>query len=412
MAKIEQPISLNGRHESEAMSDEVVEAVAAEGATPETEGSEPGETTRESTGTTEATTEPVEAEVVPSFLSELASAMQSVATRERERLAAAVADDAAAHIERARAEGEDEASAYRRVADEDVASIEAWADQEVERIRADAARRAAERRTDLDATLTQHEAVIAAEIESVEKAVVAYDDRLEAFVSDLAGSTDPERIAQMAGALPRPPDLGDVRASARAAALASIAEASAGRGTSPSAPDLDTAGMVDASGDGTAASVEIDGPVDAPIETTATADGPGIDGGPAIDGDAASEVDADPASAVEAEAGDLGDLVAEMPVPSRANVDDDSGAADPGDLGWGTGPSSIGSALDASPSQPADASSRPVAVMDPTVTEASRTEEPLHHPFGHTNAAVRLIRSVAPWTAPTERTPEAKVDRD
>lgn len=301
MAEQEQPTSRNGRYTGDAPAETAVDDPAPIPSAP--------------------------AEVVPGFLSELATAMQGVAQRERERLAALVADDAAVHIERARADGTGEAEGFRRMADDDVARIEQWADGEVERIRADAARRIAERRAGLDATLVQHEAVIQAEIDGVERAVVDYDDRLERFVAGLADTGDPEHIARLAATLPRPPDLADVRATARAAAMSGIAERSA-------------------AGEASAEAAAV------------AADGDGADGAPAL---------APEGPAIES-------------VGTMTAAEADHGAEPEGD------------------------DRGPVAVMDVPTADVGEPAPPealvAAHPFGHTNSAVRLIRSVAPWTAP------------
>jgi hypothetical protein len=157
-----------------------------------------------------------------SFLDELARAMQAAADRERERIAAAVAEDATANVTRARARGAAETGELRRMAEEDVAGIGAWLKSEIERVRREAARRTDERRADLDAYLRQHDSIIESEVASVDAAVGDYRTTLDRFFGDLGQATNPSDIASRAGHLPSPPDLEAVRAAARADAVAAL----------------------------------------------------------------------------------------------------------------------------------------------------------------------------------------------
>jgi hypothetical protein len=206
MARIEQPTSRNGRHTDTATDDVDNDDAVTEAAF---DGEE---------AMTDAGSE-------PDFMGELATAMRGVAERERERLTTRAADDAAGHIAEARAHGATEAEAIRRVADEDIASIETWAEAEVARIRNESASRVAERRTDLEAALVRHESVIQREVDSVEGALADYDASLNAFMDDLDEVRDPTEIARLAALLPARPDLGRVREDARTAALDQIAGA-------------------------------------------------------------------------------------------------------------------------------------------------------------------------------------------
>ena len=222
--------------------------------------------------------------LIPSFLAELAKAMQTAAHQERERITAIVADEANEHRERARTRAAAETEELRRLANEDVERIQAWSVTEIERIRSEAARRTDERRSNLETYLRQHEAIIATEIGGVDTAVQDYSATLERFFDELTSSTDPSEIARRAGNLPPPPDLDDVRAEARAGAVARVAE---------STPD--------------------------------DSDGAGNEGGPTTAG-------------------------------AEGNA--------------------------------------PVPVMDPAATDRDLPEQ--------SNAAVRLLRSIAPWTTPAE----------
>lgn len=393
MTDIDETISKNGSHPGE-LDDEEDGAVGAESTVIDSDGSEASPSTPPA----------------PSFLSELALAMQSVAARERERIVAELSDDAAVQVERARADAAAEAEAFRLVAEEDVAEIDAWAEREVERIRSDAARRAADRRGDLDLSLAQQAVVLQAEIDEVDAAVAAYGATLELYFEDIGLEHDPEEIARRATSLPRRPDIESVRALARAQALTRIAQEAAGAqepsdatgpdevtadaattgepaataeaedAEEPSATRLSVVGgldeMIDELGDlSTGAGVTTAEAAEAPVDAASAS-------GAVADGWSATTVPAVPADDPWA-----------TPTPASTVPDPGGdGSAAPARTGWEADTSGI------------DLGSRPVAVMDPDAAGASAwpTERPAEPAaFGHTNAAVRLIRSVAPWTAPT-----------
>jgi hypothetical protein len=178
------------------------------------------------------------------FLGELARAMQAAAQVERTRIAKAVADMGVEQVEVTRARAAAEAEELRRLADADVERIQAWSAVEIDRIRADAERRTAERRSDLEAYLAQHDAIIATEVEGVDAAVRDYDATLARFVGELGEMTDPADIARRAGSLPPVPDLDAVRAAARAEAVARFARPSgdAAEGGDPDSGGDDSSG--------------------------------------------------------------------------------------------------------------------------------------------------------------------------
>ena len=165
------------------------------------------------------------ANVLPGFLAEIARAMQAAAERERARIAEVVAGEAAEHVEKARTRAAAESEELRRLAEEDVARIQDWSASEIERIRGEADARAAERRNELEAYLARHESIITTEIDGVDTAVQDYRASLDRFFEELTGSSDPADIARRAGWLPDPPDLDAVRAAARAAAVERFANA-------------------------------------------------------------------------------------------------------------------------------------------------------------------------------------------
>ena len=322
----------------------------------------------------ESTTEgsAMRAPQTPTFLSELAHAMQAAADRERERIAAVVAEDASAHVDKVRSRAEIETQELRRLAEEDVSRIEEWSASEIERIRAEAAQKTTDRRASLDEYLKQHDAIIEAEIEGVDGAVRQYGITLEEFFAGLTDSSDPSEIVRRAEQLPAPPDLDTVRASARGDAVARFA------------------GSTEA---------QTEAPADA---TTASAEGDQPDAGSAMDAptDMATDMAADTA-VVESdgspgEAEGAPDAVAQQATVAEAATSD---AAE-----------TEASETDAA----ATDATRSVGVMDPgaAVVPGWPTEEQDHFAIGattdHTSAAVRLLRSVAPWTAPVHAGDQAK----
>ncbi len=443
MADIEETVSMNGSLADDIDGEQSVDAVtdgsSSPDAAPVVEASFDDDRNEEG---------PSHASVVPSFLSELALAIRSAAARERERIATVVADDAARHREKARELAAGEAMAFQQLAEEDVTEIEAWADREVERIREDAAKRIADRRSDLDVALQQQETILEAEIDEIDSAVGAYSTSLDTFFEDLDEATDLSDIAGRAGSVPNPPNLEDVRTLARASAMARIAEEAAARDdgldTEASADEQrDDDGTSEPTADGDAGSGV--GDWIAATDTVGAVD--------ATDGEAAppltSEASVEPAasgSAVDTEgsgtdilAGDADESMAEGEYPQgRTGWEREDDAPDaiarpaPG-AGWepaspdlpgtsqtamsGDPVGSVGSARtgwereDSSENEAA----HPVGVMDPSASsQPERSSEDLVgvRPYGHPNAAVRLIRSVAPWTAPTRSEEVSHTRRD
>jgi len=345
-------------------------------------------------------------DVSTGFLSELTEAMMGVVGKERDRIGAIVEADAAGHLVEAKERAATEAEAFRQIADEDVANIEAWADAEVERIRGDAASRIADRRADLDTALAQQEAVLDNELKSIETAVADYDVTLQSYLDDLRSTGDPAEIAERAHSLPAPPALDDVRAVARAEALTRIAEEAAAAG----APAIDAEATADDGADGDDDAAGVAGDADPAV---ATADAPSREatGSSSDDSDHDDDAPIEPSGEDDSAAPtDAGAAIGAIPVlvdggsASRTGWESDGGLEaliDPPARAMDTG-SAGGSA--------------PVAVMDPAATSslgwetATDTSAPTavataeRSDVGHPNAAVRLIRSVAPWTAPTHQT--------
>ena len=304
------------------------------------------------------------ASVTDGFLVELAKAMHAAADQERERMELVVADEGAAHVERARARASVEAEEFRRIADEDLESISEWSASEIERIHSEAARRADERRSALDDYIEQHEAIIDTEIQGVDGALAQYRLTLEQFFSELKASTDPAEIARRAGTLPPPPDLDEVRANARAAAVGRLAR--------ETAPD----GAAGNDRDPSAAEITLE----EAAESTQATDRPLTD-----DAEIAElpEIGAPLIGVMDPEAARQTGLP-DVLMPVHAGVEDASEAAL-------EDASQDATRADATEEEP---ETMPVAVGSST--------EP--------NSAVRLLRSIAPWTTPSGHIERQVVD--
>jgi hypothetical protein len=313
----------------------------------------------------------------PGFLSELAVAMRATAERERENIGSRVADDAAGHVEKVRARAAIETEELRRLAEEDVQHIEEWSAAEMERIRSEADTKIGDRRASLDEYLKQHDAIIETEIEGVDAAVRDYNTTLDTFFAELSESDDPSVIVARAETLPPPPDLDQVRAQARASAVAMFAQPEAdppaAEGGSTAEAVADTVTDTGSEGDG-----------DAPTGTAET-----------------GEADAVASEAIAAEA-----------VASEAVTADAPGGT--------TEAVAEAVASDTDVESPAEAAptADPVPVMDPAATAEASWPEKEPEPAGiapsqdNASAAVRLLRSVAPWTAPTHSGTERGSDSD
>jgi hypothetical protein len=178
--------------------------------------------------------EPPKPTPVQSFQAELARAMQAAAVRERQRIATTLADDATVQVEKVKTRAATETAELRRLAEEDVKGIADWSAAEIERIRRETARRTEERRASLEEHIVRHGGIIEREIGSVDRAVRDYTATLDDYFGQLAGSSDPAEIARLAGELPSPPDLQEVRAIARSTAVAEASsDADDGDGDGP-----------------------------------------------------------------------------------------------------------------------------------------------------------------------------------
>jgi hypothetical protein len=354
--------------------------------------------TTESTGVSEAdppaverTPEGVAAGIRPGFLAELAVAMRTTAEKEREHISARVAEDAALHVEKVRSRAAIETDELKRLAEEDVQHIQEWSSAEMDRIRGEADQKIDDRRASLDEYLKQHDSIIDTEIDGVNDAVRGYNTTLDRYFEELSQSNDPAVIVARAEALPAPPDLDEVRAHARARAVAMFA-------------DLDEAAAKAA-----------------PVVEAAVAAAPVAE--------AISDVGAP--SAVQSPDMTVAGAMEDLPTAS-ADATGEAGATAEAPTIEGTATESTPDAMAEPPATEesmvgagaivADASSdvEPIPVMDPVATADSSWPAPAPEPepepvaasVDHTSAAVRLLRSVAPWTAPTHAGSNDRTDNE
>ncbi|MDP9481594.1 MAG: hypothetical protein M3P84_00035 [Chloroflexota bacterium] len=215
-----------------------------------------------------------------SLKAEIARAMQVAADRERERIDASVGEEEAAQVEKIVTRAAAEAAELSKHADEDVSLVNAWYKDQVKQIRAEADRKIDDRRTGLEQSLTIHGSLIEAEIESVHIAVEGYRGSLGAFFGRLAEERDPSAIARLAGDLPDPPDLDEVRAEARSSAMQALeqrsttevphpAGASSANGSEPAGLDRDPVPVMDPD-----AVADIDASIAAAVLATAPVEAP------------------------------------------------------------------------------------------------------------------------------------------
>ena len=366
----------------------------------------------------ERATEGVASGLRPGFLAELAVAMRATAQKERERIAARVADDAAAHVEKVRARAAIETDELKRLAEEDVQHIEEWSASEMERIRGEADRKIEDRRSSLEEYLQQHDSIIDTEIDGVNAAVTDYSATLDRYFEELSQSEDPSTIVARAEALPAPPDLDQVRAHARARAVAAFAAADEPR---PAAEAASTAAAAIAGASVAEATIETrmaETPTTADIEQAPATGDTGmtpeatigaIVAEPTAVGDdsapteaATEQVDAIGEStmtddrAAMAKAAMAGAAIEEPVAPEAMAVETPTVEAPTVET-----PTVDEGASEAAPIPVMD----PMATADSTWPAAEAAPEPEPEPVAatvdHTSAAVRLLRSVAPWTAPT-----------
>jgi len=138
----------------------------------------------------------------PSFLADLAKAMQSTAAAERTRDSEATEQRRQMYVDGIRAREAMEAEELRELAKDDVTAIDAWSDGEIRRIKLERERRIATRREQLQLRLEEHRSVVGQEVTAVEAAISAYQREIDVFFLGLESETDPVEIARQAGTRP------------------------------------------------------------------------------------------------------------------------------------------------------------------------------------------------------------------
>jgi hypothetical protein len=316
------------------------------------------------------------------FLSELTHAMRGAAERERERISGEVDAATEAHVEKIRGRAASEAAELRRLAEEDIDGIHTWSKDEMVRIREETEQRIGTRREELQSYLIRHAAIIDGEVGQVEGAVREYRSELDRFFERLVAESDPAGFARMADEMPDPPDLAKVGGSARAEAMAALAEEA----------DASDAAVADA-----VASVEVNGPAGAATPFDPGQPGPelvpvmseanGSATMPDVTGTAADVAGsaADVAGSAET-AGEAAVAVAEP--PAEAPVAAAPVAAAP-----------VAEAVAVAPADEAEASAEDAAAAEAPAVQS--------------NPAVRILRSIASsWAAPAEHPAEPTAAAD
>jgi hypothetical protein len=190
-----------------------------------------------------------DAGLVPTFLQEIARTMQATADRERDRIAADIADRLKALVETVRFRASTEAAELRRLAEADIDQIHEWSAGQVDRVRRETEMRVNARREDLDQHLRQQDAVVEREIARATEAVEAYQNELGRFVGRLVSQQEPTEIARLASQLPEPPPVEVIASEARADALAQLSNSQAGAvAASTTERDSGLIGVMDPSG--------------------------------------------------------------------------------------------------------------------------------------------------------------------
>jgi hypothetical protein len=171
--------------------------------------------------------------------------MHAAADREREQIAAEIADSLGAHVEKVRSRASTEADELKRLAEEDVEHIREWSAAEVERLRRETESRIGACREDLDRDLRQHDTLVEREISQAGEAVEEYRAELDRFVGRLASEREPTEIARLASLLPEPPRVEEIASAARADAIAQLSRSEAA--TDVASAGLDLVGVMDPS---------------------------------------------------------------------------------------------------------------------------------------------------------------------
>ncbi len=164
--------------------------------------------------------------------------MQAAADRQREQIAAEMANSLSAHVEKVRSRAATEAEELKRRAEADVEHIREWSAAEAERLRQETENRIGARREGLDRDLRQHDTLVEREISQAGEAVEEYRGELDRFVGRLASEQEPTEIARLASLLPEPPSVEQIASAAHAEAIAQLARSEAATDVTSAGHDL------------------------------------------------------------------------------------------------------------------------------------------------------------------------------
>ena len=139
------------------------------------------------------------------FLTDLTHAMQVAAEQARAATLEQFRVDGSAYVEQIQGRSVADASALRRHADDDVASIKDWSKVEIARIREETESRITGRRGQLDDQLARHRALVERDVARIEGQIASFEAEMAAFFDELLAETDLTLLATRAQQMPEAP---------------------------------------------------------------------------------------------------------------------------------------------------------------------------------------------------------------
>ena len=139
------------------------------------------------------------------FLTDLTHAMQVAAEQARAATLEQFRVDGSAYVEQIQGRSVADASALRRHADDDVASIKDWSKVEIARIREETESRITGRRGQLDDQLARHRALVERDVARIEGQIASFEAEMAAFFDELLAETDLTLLAARAQQMPEAP---------------------------------------------------------------------------------------------------------------------------------------------------------------------------------------------------------------
>ncbi len=153
------------------------------------------------------------------FLTDLTHAMQVAAEQARAATLEQFRVDGSAYVEQIQGRSVADASALRRRADDDVASIKDWSKVEIARIREETESRITGRRGQLDDQLARHRDLVERDVARIEGQIAAFEAEMAAFFDELLAETDLTLLAARAQQMPEAPAFDEPDESAFAALM-------------------------------------------------------------------------------------------------------------------------------------------------------------------------------------------------